>query len=189
MKKVQTSFTNNNPMKKIAFLVLFCSLNFLISAQQTEDPNALKTKFSNFTSQSGSILSFEDINTTTFSTFTGTLIAKKRTVKKANEQKNFLMLEISSSTYSTRIAAISEDDISELLKATTTLQNDAIVDINTNSEYMEKYYQTEDNFKIGYYISSKKLKWYVDLDTRLSGSTFFIKDFDFFVTTIKSIMK
>jgi hypothetical protein len=175
-------------MKKILFLSLLIAVTISAYAQQKDDSNVVKTKFLDFTARSGQIMSFEDFNKTTFTTIYGTLISNKRIVKRATEQKMFLMFELPSQ-YSSRTAAIAEEDIKDLLNAITTLQNDANIDINTNSEYMEKYYVTEDNFKIGYYISNKQIKWYIDLDIRLSESTFFIKDINDFMSKIQGIIK
>ena len=170
-------------MKKITLFVIFSLFGFLLSAQQNDASKGTKTKFTEFTSQSGTIMSFEDYNNMTFETWTGSLTAKKRIVKKVNEQKVFLILEIPGNS-----AAIAEDDLADLFKAVSTLQNDALIDVNSNSEYMEKYYVTKDNFKIGYYVSNKQVKWYVYVDTRLSDSIFLIKNFDSFITKIKTIV-
>lgn len=174
-------------MKKITLFVIFSLFGFFLSAQQNDASKGTKTKFTEFTSQSGTIMSFEDYNNMWFTTLTESLNAKKRIVKRANEQKVFLILEIPGS-YSTRTAAIAEDDLADLFKAVSTLQNDALIDLNSNSEYLEKYYVTVDNFKIGYYVSKKQVKWYIYVDTRLSDSIFLIKDFDSFITKIKTIV-
>jgi hypothetical protein len=175
-------------MKRIAILTLLTAMCIVVYSQQNDNSNVTKTKFSDFTARSGQIISFENFNKTTFKSLYGTLIATKKIVKRADEKKVFLMFELPSQ-YTTRTSAIAEEDIKDLINAIATLQNDASIDINTSSEYMEKYYMTEDNFKIGYYVAEKQTKWYVDLDTRLSESTFFIKDINDFVQKIQEIIK
>jgi hypothetical protein len=175
-------------MKKIVILSLLISMCVVVYSQQNDNSNVPKTKFSDFTARSGQIISFENFNKTTFKSLYGSLTATKKIVKRADEKKVFLMIELPSQ-YTTRTSAIAEEDIKDLINAIATLQNDASIDINTTSEYMEKYYMTEDNFKIGYYVSEKKTTWYVDLDTRLSESTFFIKDINDFVQKIQEIIK
>ena len=173
-------------MKKIAIFTLILIICPLVYSQQIEGSKESTTKFSDFTARAGQIMSFEDFNKTTFSSLYGTLSAKKRIVKRGVEQKVFIILELPTK-YSSRTAAIAEDDLQDLFNAVATLQNDAKIDASTNSEYMEKFYVTEDHFKIGYYVSNKQVKWYVDLDTRLSESTFFIKDIDDFYTKLKAL--
>jgi hypothetical protein len=175
-------------MKKIIYITILVLLCSVIKAQTNGDQKESKTKFSDFTARSGQILSFEEFNKRTFASFTGGLDIKKRIVKRGDEQKMFLMFELPTK-YSTRIAAVAEDDLQDLFNAIGTLQNDAVIDAKTSSEYMEKFYNTEDFFKIGYYVSNNQVKWYLDLDTRLSESTFLIKDIDVFVTSLKEIVK
>lgn len=170
-------------MKKNILLFAFLSAFVVLNAQNQQPQQEVKTKFSDFTARAGIITSFEDYNQTSITTFTSSLKMKKRIVKKAQEQKVFFILEMPKQ-YFTRSSAIADEDMTDLMNAITTLENDAKIDITTPSQYMEKYYQTNDNFKIGYYISNGEAKWYLDLDTRLSESTFFIKDIDDFVTKL-----
>jgi len=162
------------------------TISLSANSQQKEDSNASTTKFTDFTARAGQIMSFEDFNETSFTSLYATLSAKKRIVKSGNEQKVFIILELPTK-YSSRTAAIAEEDFQDLFNAISTLQNDAKVDANTSSGYMEKFYVTEDHFKIGYYVSKSQVKWYIDLDTRLSESTFFIKEIDYFVLRMKTL--
>jgi hypothetical protein len=175
-------------MKKLFSSLLLVLYTLCVIGQEVNETEKNKTKFSDFTAKSGEIVSFEDFNKITFSSLLATLSINKRLVKRGNEQKMFLMFDLPTK-YSTRKAAIAEEDIKDLLNAIGTLQNDASIDINTNSQYMEKYYETVDNFKIGYYVSNKQVKWYVDLDTRLSESTFFLKDINDFTAKVQETIK
>lgn len=63
-----------------------------------------------------------------------------------------------------------------LIKAIETLKVESELDYKTNPDYLENKFVTEDGFKIGYYISKKKLKWYLVLERYGSDNTVFIND-------------
>jgi hypothetical protein len=178
-------------MKKIVYLLVLVVFSGLTYGQQSvaqnAEPQSTKTKFNDFISKSGQIVSFESFNQTAFSTLIGGVLSvEKRIIKRGDDQKMFLVFE-HPTQYTDRSTAIAEEDLKDLFNAISTLQNDAVIDINSNSQYLEKYYETSDNFKIGYYVKNKQIKWYIDLDTRLSESTFFIKDINDFINKIKTI--
>jgi hypothetical protein len=170
----------------LSLVLLICNTTF--GQEQPTSPIDIKTKFTEFTAKAGIIMSYEDYNEVKISSMMyGSLIMKKRIVKNGGEQKVFYVLE-KPTKYSTRTAAIAEIDFTDLLEAVNTLINDSKVDESTSSDYMEKFYKTEDNFKFGYFVSKNKINWFVDLDTRLSDSIFFIDKIDGFVEKLKSIM-
>lgn len=175
-------------MKKLTLLSTLLTICFILNAQKANESTEVKTKFTSFTSKSGSILSFEDYNETSLTSMLGELSMKKRIVKSGQDQKVFYVFEVPSK-YTTRTGTIASEDMTELIKAINTLKNDVSIDISSSSEYMEKFYKTVDDFKIGYYVSNKNIKWYIDVDTRLSESTYFLKDIDSFIEKLNFIMK
>jgi hypothetical protein len=174
-------------MKKL-LLLPFCLYSILCFSQtaQSNDPET-KTKFTSFISRTGEIMAFEDSRHTSFSTLVSNLNVKRRVISQGDEQRAFLLFELPSK-YTTRTSAVDQDDIQDLFNAIDLLISESVKDA-ANPNYMERFYVTEDHFKIGYYVNNQKIRWYVDLDTRLSESTFFINDIAEFQNKLKIIMQ
>jgi len=48
-----------------------------------------------------------------------------------------------------------------------------------NPDYLENKFVTEDGFQLGYYVSYRKLKWYLVLEKYGSDNTIFINSVSF----------
>ena len=168
-------------MKKgiITLLILFCAIT--IHGQESRES---KSKMSEFVSQTGSIIKFEDYNLPKIKSLYGNLDVKIRKIMNGNLIKFFYQLS-KKGKYDTKTASIAYEDLIEIIKALKELRKRSTGDINTSSDYLENKFITEDDFRIGYYISKNKVVWYVRLDRYGSDNTVFIKDVELFATSFK----
>ena len=69
---------------------------------------------------------------------------------------------------------IEYSDLVEINKALTKLLSEVDADCESNPDYLENRFITDDGFRIGYYIENGKANWFVRLE-RYSKSTVFVK--------------
>lgn len=58
-------------------------------------------------------------------------------------------------------------------------------DIQSNPDYLENKFITEDGFQIGYYVSKGKASWYIKLE-RYGSSTVFVKNAEALISAFKN---
>ena len=83
------------------------------------------------------------------------------------------------------VAWIAEEDLSDLINALQGLKQSAIKDAQSNPDYLENRFVTEDGFSVGYYISEGQPSWYFSFGEIGSGSDVFFDD----VATIENLLK
>ncbi len=142
-------------------------------AQNTEDVKKL-TKFEEFTTKTGSIIKFVDVNMPRLSLSWGSLETGIRTIKNGNNAYFYRLEKAETSSSSAKIAMIEYSDLVEINKALDKLASEVDADIASNPDYLENKFITVDGFAIGYYVSKGEANWYLNLD-RYSSSTVFIK--------------
>lgn len=79
--------------------------------------------------------------------------------------------------YGDKSATIAKEDLIEISKALDTVIERSKKDAITSLEYRERYFQTNDGFKIGYYQKGNDQTFFVDLDDHQSKDTVFFDDF------------
>lgn len=155
-------------MKKI-LLVIAILLPINLMAQ--DDSEKKQTKFEQFTSKTGKISKFFDINMPKL----GYLETSIRTVMGEESNAYFYRIEKpETTTTNSRIAMIEYSDLVEINKALVKLFADVDSDCAMAPDYLENRFITEDGFRIGYYVANGKANWFITLD-RLSKSTVFVK--------------
>ena len=131
-----------------------------------------------FVSQTGVILKFEDYELPKVKLSYGIAESKIRKITSGDRQQYFLQIS-KKGEYDTKVASIAYEDLLEIIKALSTLEEASQKDINNaDSDYLENKFITDDGFQVGYYISKDKLVWYMKLERYGSGTTIFLKDYD-----------
>jgi hypothetical protein len=163
-------------MKKLTLLYLILFSTVLFSQEEKGKENDSKMK--EFVSQTGVILKFEDYDLPRVKLSYGIAESKVRKITSGDRKEYFLQIS-KKGDYGTKTASIAYEDLLELMKALVSLNEASKEDVvNTNSDYLENKFITEDGFQVGYYVSSNKLTWYMKLEKYGSGTTIFIKDFE-----------
>lgn len=174
-------------MKNILlFFVMFLSTFQSVSAQNNGGVKEL-TKFETFSSKTGSIVKFVDVKMPNMSkSFMGSLETGIRTIIRQPESAYFYRIEEPETQRSiSHIAMIEYSDLVEINKAITRLTAEVDNDCQSNPDYLENKFRTEDGFEVGYYVSKGKASWFLKLE-RYSSSTVFIKNKEELVTAFSN---
>lgn len=155
-------------MKKV--LIALAMMMPLVAFAQ-DDSEKQQTKFEQLASKTGKLSKFVDVKMPRL----GYLETSIRTVLGEQENKYFYRIEKpETSTTNERIAMIEYSDLVEINKALTKLLSQVDADCNSNPDYLENRFITEDGFRIGYYVDNGKANWFIRLE-RYGKSTVFIK--------------
>lgn len=154
-------------------LSMFCFTSF----GQTNEAAKKLTKFEEFSSKTGRITKFVDVNMPRISeSFLGSLETGVRTIMGSDRNAYFYRIEDPETSRSvSHIAMIEYSDLVEINKALAKLVGEVDADCAANPDYLENKFVTDDGFEIGYYVSKGKASWYLKLE-RYSNSTVFIKN-------------
>lgn len=170
-------------MKKI-LLVMVAFLPLVIFAQ--EDAKKQMTKFEEFTSKTGSIVKFIDVEMPRLPlNYTGSLETGIRSIKVGSNAYFYRLEKAEASSSLSKIAMIEYSDLVEINKALTKLVTEVDGDIASNPDYLENKFKTVDGFEVGYYISHGKANWFLRLE-RYSSSTVFVKNQSVIVEAFKN---
>lgn len=171
-------------MKKV-LIVLMLVIPFLCYSQSNEESKKL-TKFEEFSSKTGSITKFVDTTMPNIpQSFMGSLEAGVRTIIGSQNNAYFYRIEEAETSRSTsHIAMIEYSDLVEINKALNKLLSEVDSDIQSNPDYLENKFVTEDGFQVGYYVSKGKASWYMKLE-RYSSSTVFVKNAEVVTSALK----
>lgn len=171
-------------MKKLLLLLILMLPTYCI-AQENGTEKKL-TKFEKFSSKTGVITKFQDVIMPNIKeTFLGTLETRVRTF--FGDQKNdyyYRIEEPMEPRSLTHIAMIEYSDLVEINKALTRIAAQVDTDIQSNPDYLENKFVTDDGFKVGYYISKGKARWFVTFE-QYSSNTAFIKDQENLINSFK----
>ncbi|MDD7887104.1 hypothetical protein [Flavivirga sp. 57AJ16] len=160
--------------KTIIILLVFILTNNIFSQEKKEE----QSKMLNFVSQTGVILKFEDYELPKIKLSYGTADSKIRKIISGDRQEYFLQIS-KKGEYDTKVVSIAYEDLIEIIKALSTLQQASLIDTsNTASDYLENKFITDDGFQLGYYVSKNKLVWYMKLERYGNGATIFLKDYN-----------
>ncbi len=170
-------------MKKL--LVLLVVILPLFTFAQQEDAKKQMTKFEEFTSKTGSIVKFTDVNMPRLPLSYGSLETGIRSLKSGSNAYFYRLEKAETSSSIAKIAMIEYSDLVEINKALEKLSSEVDSDIATNPDYLENKFRTVDGFVVGYYISKGEVQWYLKLE-RYSSSTVFVKNQDIVIEAFKN---
>ena len=165
-------------MKKVLLLIAML-IPMASFAQKAEDAKKL-TKFEEFTSKTGSIVKFVDVNLPRLSLSYGSLETGIRTLKSGTNAYFYRLEKAETSSSVAKIAMIEYSDLVEINKALVKLSSEVESDIAANPDYLENKFRTVDGFEVGYYVSKGEANWFMKLE-RYSSSTVFIKHQSFVI--------
>lgn len=155
-------------MRKV--LLALAMMMPLVSFAQ-DDSEKQQTKFEQLASKTGKISKFVDVKMPRLSYLETSI----RTVLGEQENQYFYRIEKpETSTTNSRIAMIEYSDLVEINKALTKLLSEVDADCESNPDYLENRFITDDGFRIGYYVDNGKANWFIRLE-RYGKSTVFIK--------------
>lgn len=171
-------------MRKV-LIALMLVIPFVCYSQGHGETKKL-TKFEEFSSKTGSITKFVDTKMPNIpESFIGSLKVGVRTIIGSQKNIYFYRIEEEETSSSTsHIAMIEYSDLVEINKALNRLSSDVNSDIQSNPDYLENKFVTEDGFQVGYYISKGKASWYMTLE-RYSSSTVFVNNAEVLTSALK----
>ena len=171
-------------MKKIAIIILMAIMPMLAIGQNAEKE---LTKFEAFTSKTGSITKFYDVNMPKIPTYLGgKLEASVRVVKKGADKMYFFRVEKAETSSSiARIAMIEYSDLVEVNKAIASLMSEVQSDKEAGYDYLENKFISNDGFQVGYFVSGSSMRWFLKLE-RYSSSTVFFSNTEDFVDAFRN---
>lgn len=170
-------------MKKV--LILLAIMLPIIGNAQNKEEKKL-TKFEEFASKTGSIIKFVDVSMPNIPLIYGSVKTGIRTVLSSQGNAYFYRIEQEETSRSiAHIAMIEYSDLVEVNKAIDKLLGEVDSDIQSNPDYLENKFVTEDGLQVGYYVSKEKASWYIKLE-RYGSSTIFVKDPNDLTTAFKN---
>lgn len=159
-------------MKKHIYIIFL----FIACSNYGQDKIDQNSKIEEFVSKTGTIIKFENYNLENIKLTYGMAESKIRKIIAGDEIRYFLQIS-KSGKYDTKTASIAYEDIIEIQKALKTLIKQSEIDINTDSDYLENKFITEDGFQVGYFVNNSKVKWYAVLEKYGSDNTLFLKEY------------
>lgn len=157
----------------VTSIAVFLTLS-LFAQEEKKDVTPLKTKMDVFTSKTGVIRKFVDINLSGLrGSYLETAETRIRKVSSSTVALYFYQIE-KKGKYNSSTASIEYIDLLEIIKALTTLTAEVEKDIASNPDYLENKFITVDGFEVGYYVSKSKANWYIKLEKYGSDNTLFV---------------
>lgn len=170
-------------MKKI-LLAMVMFLPSVIFAQ--EDAKKQMTKFEEFTSKTGSIVKFIDVEMPRLPlSYSGSLNTGIRSIKVGSNAYFYRLEKAETSSSISKIAMIEYSDLVEINKALIKLGSEVNIDVASEPDYLENKFKTVDGFEVGYYISEGQAHWFLKLE-RYSSSTVFVRNQSVIVEAFKN---
>ena len=160
-------------MKKILLLLVIVTFSTLTAFNQ--DAKDESTKMDQFASKTGVIIKFTDYSLPNLNLTYGAAETKVRKMESADETMYFYQIS-HEGKYGTKTGSIAFEDLADLINALQSLKEQSHNDLTNSGDYLENKFITDDGFKVGYYISDGKLKWFIVLEKYGSGNTIFIKN-------------
>mgnify|MGYP000205613725 FL=1 len=143
-----------------------------------------KSKLSNFVSKKGQVIKFVDYLLPNLDSNTNVLEMKIRLIYAGGKTSYFCMIS-RDEEYGSKVAAIEEKDLDEILKAIESLEKDVEKTDMKEADYIENKFVTEDGFKIGYYaifkegfmgVGEQDFNWFITLEEYDETTEFFDQD-------------
>jgi hypothetical protein len=165
----------------LTLLFIFC-LSSIFSQTNRKESEEIKTKIDEFTSRTGVILKFTDFNLGILKDKYNSLSETRiRKIESGTIISYFYQITLKGK-YSNSTASIEYNDLLELIKALEFMKNSELKDIESNPEYLENKFMTEDGFQVGYYVRNGKSFWYLQLEKYGSDKTLFIENAEIIYT-------
>lgn len=164
-------------MKKVLTILTLLIATYTFSQDIKKESEKAKTKMETFASKSGVITKFTDSKLSNLKSSYTVAETRVRKINSGDNVRYFYQIE-KPGKYGSSTASIEYSDLLEVIKAFNSLKSEVDNDVATNPDYLENKFETEDGFKLGYYVNKGKVAWYISLEKYGSDKTLFIKDLE-----------
>lgn len=164
-------------MKSLILSFVILLSNLCISQNAKNDNIKQETKMEAFASKTGVITKFTDIKLGMLKSSYANAETRIRKLSSGSVINYFYQIE-KPSKYGNSTASIEYSDLLEVIKALKILKMEAKTDVNSNPDYLENKFITDDGFQLGYYVSKGKVVWYIKLEKYGSDKTLYMKYLD-----------
>lgn len=162
---------------------LLIAVIFSASAYGQLEMTEPKSAYEMFLSDYGTMVTKDFYELTTLGT--KHKIVEVKVVKLTSEKGSKCFLSLSAKAkYSEKTAVISEEDLAEISKALGVLSKKSKEEVVTKLEYRERYFATDDGFKVGYFQKNTDQTFFIDLDDHQSEDTYFLYSIGSFIVVI-----
>lgn len=133
-------------MKKIAFILTLLITTYSFSQDVKKESEKVKSKMESFASKTGVITKFTDYNLNKLKSIYTVAKTRIRKINSGDNIKYFYQIE-KPGKYGSSTASIKYSDLLEVIKACNNLKSIVESDINSNPDYLENKFTTEDGFQ------------------------------------------
>ena len=156
-------------MKKLLIILL------LASGAQAQERITPPSKYEKFLSDRGSMITKDYYNLPTLKGKYSSPDVQVVVLTSSAGKGYFYRIRMKTK-YSDKTAVISRDDLTEVQRALTGIRSSAKADADAGIEYRERYFVTDDGFKVGYVQNGKEQTFFAELDDYQSDDTLFFHD-------------
>ena len=168
-------------MKRFVLLLALLLLPALAFGQQKD-----ATKIDKISSKKGVTIKFIDYKLPVVESRFFPLKLTVKVFEAGDERQLFYEVYVNAADIKdAHVAWIAEEDLSDMINALQGLKQSAIKDVQSNPDYLENRFVTEDGFSVGYYVSQGQPSWFLSFGKIGSGESVFFDD----VTTIEDLFK
>ena len=153
-------------MRKLVFVLMLAGL--VISGLSTEEKQL--TKVEQFLLRTGKIVRVNSYSVGQIYSYTE---VSARKIESEGEVLYACVIE-KEGEYGNATAFIEEEDLDEIISVLKILKKQSLEDEGT-THYIENKFITDDGFRIGYYTTKGKIKWFMTLERYASRSTIWPK--------------
>lgn len=161
-------------------LLLFVNQSF--SQQEMSKPQSTYEKF---LSDVGTMITKDFFEMPSLNSSYQKLKTKVIQITSGKGTKYFLSLS-AKAKYGEKSAVIAYEDLLEIKNALKTIINKSKLEGQTKLEYRERYFATNDGFKLGYFQKGIDQTFFIEFAKYQSDDTYFFKNFNLLFNTINS---
>ncbi|MBT6339604.1 MAG: hypothetical protein HOJ48_09960 [Desulfobacula sp.] len=156
-------------MKRFVLLLTLLLLPALAFGQQKDG-----TKMDKIRSKKGVTIRFIDYKLPVVESRFAPLKLTVKVFEAGDESQLFYEVYVNAADIKdTNVAWIAEEDLSDMINALQSLKQTAIKDAQSNPDFLENRFVTEDGFSVGYYVSEGQPSWFISFDKIGKGSDAF----------------
>ena len=174
---MKTNVLKNSNQIFLLLILSFIGISNVAYAQDAKKENESKTKMEMFSSKTGVITKFYDVNLPRLASNYTSSDTRIRVLRSGNTDAYFYQIE-KEGKYNSSVASIEYSDLLEVIKAIKSLKSEVDADIQSNPDYLENKFVTSDGFQVGYYVSKGKSTWYLRLEKYGSDNTLFFNSYN-----------
>ncbi|HDY99919.1 MAG TPA: hypothetical protein ENH52_00425 [Nitrospirae bacterium] len=167
-----------------AFILTVIVISFVTSAYGQQEMSKPKSVYEQFLSDLGTMITKDFYALSSLRSSYKNLEVKVIRITSKKGSNYFLSLS-ATEEYSKKSAIIAHDDLTEISKALNTIITKSKKESTKKLEYRERFFVTNDGFKIGYYQKGTEQTFFIDLDDYQSDDNYFFDNFDPLIQAIE----